>query len=169
MCLCTVEVSRNRHTDWIIGHWWLIWISVSFTLPRGAETTNLYSPHWVLSTQSWVFGIPLVYGYRIVFQKSSPDLWKRVHFKSFRTPASWNRNGSNMDKIEIVKRQQGKGPGDFCNIVSAMVPHPTVQGLCFWFPWSFPILWLKVFWLTLIIQNKHYLIKKYFYLAKESR
>ena len=34
-----------------------------------------------------------------------------------------------MDKIEIVKRQQGKGPGDFCNIVSAMVPHPTVQGL----------------------------------------
>ena len=91
MYLCTVEVSRNGHIYWIIGHRWLIWICVSFTLPRGAETTNLYSPRWMLSIQSWVFGIPLVYGYRTGFQKSSPDLWKRVHFKSFRRPASWNR------------------------------------------------------------------------------
>ena len=89
--LCTVEVSRNRLLDWSIGVWSLIWISVPVPLPRDAETMNLYSPHWVLSIQSWVFGIPLVYGYWIVFQKSSPDLWKRVRIKSFRRPASWNK------------------------------------------------------------------------------
>ena len=82
--LCTVEVSRNRLIDWSIGVWSLIWISVPVLLPRGAETTNLYSPHWVLSIQSWVFGIPLVYGYQTVFRKSSLDLWNRVNFKSFR-------------------------------------------------------------------------------------
>ena len=88
--LCNVEVSRYRFIDWIIGNWSLIWISVSFPLLQGPENTNLYSPHWVLSIQSWVLAIPLVYGCRIVFRKSSPDLWKRVNFKSFRRP--WNGN-----------------------------------------------------------------------------
>ena len=80
--LCTVEVSRKILIEWIIGLWSLIWISVPFPLPQGADTTNLWSPHWVLSIQSRVLAVPLVYGYRIVFPKSSPDLWKRVSFRS---------------------------------------------------------------------------------------
>ena len=66
-------------------------ISVSFPLSQGTETTNLYHPHWLLSIQYWVLAIPLVYGYRIVFWKSSPDLWKRVNLKSFRSPGPRNR------------------------------------------------------------------------------
>ena len=62
-------------------------------------------------------------------------------------------NGSNMEKIITVKRQQGKGPGDFCSIVSAMIPHPTSQGLCFLFHCICPPLWFKVFWLLLIIHE----------------
>ena len=38
---------RNRLIDWIIGHRWLMSISVPFSLLRGAITTNLYSPFWV--------------------------------------------------------------------------------------------------------------------------
>ena len=36
-----------------------------------------------------------------------------------------------MHNIIPVKRQQGKGPGDFPNIVSALLPQDTPQGLCF--------------------------------------
>ena len=34
-----------------------------------------------------------------------------------------------MDKKITVKKGQGKGPGDFCNIVPDLVPQPTTQGL----------------------------------------
>ena len=120
--LCTVEVSRNRLIDWSIGVWSLIWISVPVPLPRDAETMNLYSPHWVLSIQFWVFGTPPVCGYRIVFQKSSPDLWNRIHFKSFRRPASWNRKRIKHGKDNNSQKTTGKGPGDFCSILCF---HPT--------------------------------------------
>ena len=36
-----------------------------------------------------------------------------------------------MDKIITVKRQQGKGPGDFRYVVSALFPQATPQELCF--------------------------------------
>lgn len=36
-----------------------------------------------------------------------------------------------MDKIITVKRQQGKGPGDFRYIVSALFPQATPQELRF--------------------------------------
>ena len=69
-----IEVSRNRLIDWIIGHWWLL--SLSVTLPReiqtfskGAESTNLYSLLGVL-----VLGAPLPNVSPVAFQKSSHDL-----------------------------------------------------------------------------------------------
>jgi len=39
-----------------------------------------------------------------------------------------------MDKIIPVKRQQGKGPGDFRYILSALLPQATQQGLFLAFP-----------------------------------
>ena len=39
-----------------------------------------------------------------------------------------------MDKKITVKKEQGKGPGDFRNIVPALVPQPTTQELFLAFP-----------------------------------
>ena len=36
-----------------------------------------------------------------------------------------------MDKTIPVKRQQGKGPGDFRYIISTLFPQATLQGLSF--------------------------------------
>ena len=41
------------------------------------------------------------------------------------------RKGSNMDEIITVKRQQGKGPGHFHYVISALLPQSTTQGLNF--------------------------------------
>ena len=38
---------------------------------------------------------------------------------------------SSMNEIITVKKQQGKGPGHFCYIVSALLPQATLQGLSF--------------------------------------
>ena len=42
--------------------------------------------------------------------------------------------GSTRIRKITVKKGQGKGPGDFCNIVPALVPQPTTQGLFLAFP-----------------------------------
>lgn len=86
-----IDVSRNRLIDWIVGHWWLLSLAVTFPLPRGAEGTNLYSLLGVL-----LLGAPLLNVSPGAFQKSSHDLLERINFKSFRSPSPWNR--SNMVK-----------------------------------------------------------------------
>ena len=86
-----------------------------------------------LSYHVWVFvlGTPRLYGSQVVFQKSSPDLWKRVNFKSFRRPGPWNRERIKYGQENDRQKGQGKEPGDFSKIVSGLVPQPTTQGLCF--------------------------------------
>ena len=143
--LCTVEVSRNRHFDWIIDHWSWIWISVPFPLPCSPENTNPHSPQWVLSIQSGVLAFPLEYCYQTVSQKSSPDLWKRVDFKSSEDMVCETRKGTQMHNIIPVKRQQGKGHRDSPNILSALLPQATPQGTCFLLPQQLFPLWLGSF------------------------
>ena len=143
--LCAVEVSRNRRFDWIIDHWSWIWISVPFPLPYGPENTNLHSPQWVLSIQSGVLEFPLEYCYQTVSRKSSPDLWKRVNFKSSEDMVQETRKGTQMHDIIPVKRQQGKGHGDSPNILSALLPQATPQGLCFLLSQQLFRSWLDLF------------------------
>ena len=143
--LCTVEVLQKTRIDWIIGHWSWIWISVSFPLPRGPENTNLWSPHWVLRIQSRVLAIPLEYCYQTVSRISSPDLWKRVNFKSSEDMVQETRKGTQMHDIIPVKRQQGKGHGDSPNILSALLPQATPQGLCFLLSQQLFRSWLDLF------------------------
>ena len=143
--LCAVEVSRNRRFDWIIDHWSWIWISVPFPLPYGPENTNLHSPQWVLSIQSGVLEFPLEYCYQTVSRKSSPDLWKRVNFKSSEDMVQETRKGTQMHDIIPVKRQQGKGHGESPNILSALLPQATPQGLCFLLSQQLFPSWLDLF------------------------
>ena len=122
----------NKQAYWL-NHWSLIIDLNLSALPsfERFETTNLHSPHWVLSIQSRVLAIPLACGYRTVSRKSSPDLWKRVNFKSFRRPGPWNRERIKYGQENDSQKGQGKEPGDFSKIVSGLVPQPTTQGLCF--------------------------------------
>ena len=143
--LCSIEDSQKTRIDWIIGHGSWIWISVSFPLPRGPENTNLWSLHWVLRIQSRVLAIPLEYCYQTVSRKSSPDLWKRVDFKSSEDMVCETRKGTQMHNIIPVKRQQGKGPGDFPNIVSALLPQATHKGCVSCFPLQLLPSWLGSF------------------------
>ena len=86
-----------------------------------------------LSYHVWVFllGTPQLYGSQAVFQKSSPDLQRRVNCKSFRRPGPWNRERIKNGQENDSQKGQGKEPGDLSNIVSDLVPQPTTQGLCF--------------------------------------
>ena len=147
---------RFQETDLLIealvfGHW-----SESQCLSLFPEGRN-YKP--LFSSLSVEYSILSVwYSSSVWLSNCIPEIitWpmKESKFQEFQE-ACFNETGkgSNMEKIITVKRQQGKGPGDFCNIVSAMIPHPTAQGLCFLFHCICPPLWFKVFWLLLIIHE----------------
>ena len=142
----------NKQAYWL-NHWSLIIDLNLSALPSFArfETTNLHSPHWVLSIQSRVLAIPLEYCYQTVSRKSSPDLWKRVDFKSSEDMVCETRKGTQMHNIIPVKRQQGKGHRDSPNILSALLPQATPQGLCYLL--SLELLPGSDLWLLLIIQE----------------
>ena len=86
-----------------------------------------------LSYHVWVFmlGTPRLYGSRVAFWISLPDLWKRVNCKSFRRRGPWKRERIKNGQENDSQKGQGKEPGDFSKIVSGLVPQPTTQGLCF--------------------------------------
>ena len=54
-----------------------------------------------------------------------------------------------MDKKMTVKRQQGKGPGDFPYIVSALLPQANPQGLCFLLSRQLSSSVVQYLWITL--------------------
>jgi hypothetical protein len=60
------------------------------------------------------------------------------------------RKGTQMHDIIPVKRQQGKGHGDSPNILSALLPQATPQGLFLAFPAAVPLM-AQIFSLLLII------------------
>lgn len=47
-----IDVSRNRLIDWIIGHWWLLSLAVTFPLPRAAEEYKPLFSSWSIAVGS---------------------------------------------------------------------------------------------------------------------
>lgn len=145
------ELLRFQETgliDWSIGVWSLIWISACPS-SRSAETTNLYSPHWVLSIQSWVFGIPQCMVIKL-YSGNHHLTHNRVNFKSFRRPASWNRKRVNHGKDNNSQKTTGKGP----ETLQYSCFHPTSSfTMLLPGPLPLPSPWFNVFWFLVIIQE----------------
>ena len=153
--LCTVEVSRNRHFDWIIDHSSWIWISVPFPLPCSPENTNPHSPQWVLSIQSGVLAFPLEYCYQTVSQKSSPDLWKRVNFKNFRRYGPWNKKRNTDAWYNTSQKTTGERAWRLSLYCISLAPtgYPT-RAMFLAFSAAAPHV-AQIFWLLLIIWGKN--------------
>ena len=63
------------------------------------------------------------------------------------------QGGDNMDNKIIVKRGQRKGPGDFSNIVSALVPGANLHRAVFLVFSAVALLIHKAFWLFFILEE----------------
>ena len=89
-----------------------------------------------LSYHVWVFmlGTPRLYGSRVAFWISLPDLWKRVKCKSFRRRGPWNRERIKNGQENDSQKGQGKESGDFSKIVSGLVPQPNTRAVFLAFP-----------------------------------
>lgn len=138
---------KIRLTDWTAGHW---------SEPRCLPSSKVrnYKPLFssltsVLSIQAGSVGNSssvLVIKLNSGNHHLTYEEYKFQEFQEYKCRAE----KSNMDRILTVKRQQGKGPGDFRYIVSSLVPtgYPTRAAFL-----AFPALWFHIFWLLQIIQE----------------
>lgn len=80
----------KKQAYWL-KHWCLVIDLNLSACPSSRGRRGNYKPLFSslsVSIQSWVFGIPLVYGYQTVFRKSSYDLWKQSKFQEFQEASS---------------------------------------------------------------------------------
>ena len=130
-------------------------ISVPIPLPQGPENTNLYSPQWVLSIQPGVLAFPLAYGYQTVSRKSSPDLWKRVNFKTFRRYGPWNKKRNTDAWYNTSQKTTGERAWRLSLYCISLAPtgYPT-RAMFLAFSAAAPHV-AQIFWLLLIIWGKN--------------
>ena len=100
-----------------------------FPVVQKIQTFILLNECWVFNLECWHFLLSTVI-------KLYPGNHHLTYEREWNSRVSEDmvhetRKGTQMHNIILVKGQQGKWPGDFPNIVSALLPHATPQGLCF--------------------------------------